>query len=131
VLRCRTDAFIGMKALEVILNMPVSLVEAAPVDTDFTAETIYARFLQWNLASSVIDVPFIFIFRIARLAVRRKSRFGSRLVRSCFTARLGGGESTLISAAFSDFDGLWPVVLEANAHDGDTCWHRLHICLAD
>ena len=82
MLKCRTDAFIGMKALEVILNMPVSLVEAAPVDTDFTAETIrnMRDFFNGTLASSVIDVPFIFIFRIARLAVGRKSRFGSRLV---------------------------------------------------
>jgi ATP-binding cassette, subfamily C, bacterial LapB len=64
----RIDALIGMKAFEVILNMPVSLVEAAPIDTQISRLRQFESmrdFFTGTLASSVVDVPFIFIFLIA------------------------------------------------------------------
>jgi ATP-binding cassette subfamily C protein LapB len=64
----RIDALIGMKAFEVILNMPVSMVEAAPVDTQISRLRQFESmrdFFTGTLASSVVDVPFIFIFLIA------------------------------------------------------------------
>jgi ATP-binding cassette, subfamily C, bacterial LapB len=64
----RIDALISMKAFEVILNMPVSMVEAAPVGTQISRlkqfETM-RDFFTGTLASSVVDIPFIFIFLIA------------------------------------------------------------------
>jgi ATP-binding cassette subfamily C protein LapB len=64
----RIDALIGMKAFEVILNMPVSMVEAAPVGTQISRlkqfETM-RDFFTGTLASSIVDIPFIFIFLIA------------------------------------------------------------------
>ena len=64
----RIDALIGMKAFEVILNMPVAMVEAAPVDTQISRLRQFESmrdFFTGTLASSVVDVPFIFIFLIA------------------------------------------------------------------
>ena len=64
----RIDALIGMKAFEVILNMPVSMVEAAPVDTQISRLRQFESmrdFFTGTLASSVVDIPFIFIFLIA------------------------------------------------------------------
>ena len=64
----RIDALIGMKAFEVILNMPVSMVEAAPVDTQISRLKQFESmrdFFTGTLASSVVDVPFMFIFLIA------------------------------------------------------------------
>jgi ATP-binding cassette, subfamily C, bacterial LapB len=64
----RIDALIGMKAFEVILNMPVSMVEAAPVGTQIARLKQFESmrdFFTGTLASSVVDIPFIFIFLIA------------------------------------------------------------------
>jgi len=64
----RIDALIGMKAFEVILNMPVSMVEAAPVGTQISRLKQFESmrdFFIGTLASSVVDIPFIFIFLIA------------------------------------------------------------------
>jgi ATP-binding cassette, subfamily C, bacterial LapB len=64
----RIDALIGMKAFEVILNMPVSMVEAAPVGTQISRLKQFESmrdFFTGTLASSVVDIPFIFIFLIA------------------------------------------------------------------
>jgi ATP-binding cassette, subfamily C, bacterial LapB len=64
----RIDALISMKAFEVILNMPVSMVEAAPVGTQISRLKQFESmrdFFTGTLASSVVDIPFIFIFLIA------------------------------------------------------------------
>jgi len=64
----RIDALIGMKAFEVILNMPISMVEAAPVGTQISRLKQFESmrdFFTGTLASSVVDIPFIFIFLIA------------------------------------------------------------------
>src|ERR1700730_10016050 len=64
----RIDALIGMKAFEVILNMPVSMVEAAPIGTQISRLKQFESmrdFFTGTLASSVVDIPFIFIFLIA------------------------------------------------------------------
>ena len=64
----RIDALIGMKAFEVILNMPVSMVEAAPVGTQISRLKQFESmrdFFTGTLASSIVDIPFIFIFLIA------------------------------------------------------------------
>ena len=64
----RIDALIGMKAFEVILNMPVSMVEAAPVGTQISRLKQFESMrdvFTGTLASSVVDIPFIFIFLIA------------------------------------------------------------------
>ena len=47
----RIDALIGMKAFEVILNMPVSMVEAAPVDTQILPGLWRHRSLMFHLYS--------------------------------------------------------------------------------
>ena len=64
----RIDALIGMKAFEVILNMPVSMVEAAPVGTQISRLKQFESMrdvFTGTLASSVVDIPFISIFLIA------------------------------------------------------------------
>ena len=64
----RIDALIGMRAFEVILNMPISMIETAPIGTQVSRlkqfETMRDSFTG-TLASSVIDIPFIFVFLIA------------------------------------------------------------------
>jgi ATP-binding cassette, subfamily C, bacterial LapB len=64
----RIDALISMKAFEVILKMPVSMVEAAPVGTQISRLKQFESmrdFFTGTLASSIVDIPFIFIFLIA------------------------------------------------------------------
>ncbi len=64
----RIDALIGMGAFEAILNMPVSMIETAPIGTQVSRlkqfESMRDSFTG-TLASSIIDIPFIFIFLIA------------------------------------------------------------------
>jgi ATP-binding cassette subfamily C protein LapB len=64
----RIDALIGMGAFEVILNMPISMIETAPVGTQISRlkqfESMRDSFTG-TLAASIIDVPFIFIFLLA------------------------------------------------------------------
>lgn len=66
----RIDALISMKAFEVILNMPVGMIEAAPLGTQISRlkqfESMRDSFTG-TVASSLIDIPFIFIF-IASIA---------------------------------------------------------------
>jgi ATP-binding cassette subfamily C protein LapB len=64
----RIDALISMKAFEVILNMPVSMVEAAPLGAQISRLKQFESmrdFFTGTLASSVVDIPFMFIFLIA------------------------------------------------------------------
>ncbi len=64
----RIDALIGMRAFEVILGMPISMIEAAPIGTQISRlkqfETMRDSFTG-TLAASIIDIPFIFIFIVA------------------------------------------------------------------
>jgi ATP-binding cassette, subfamily C, bacterial LapB len=64
----RIDALIGMKAFEIILNMPISMIETAPVGTQISRlkqfESMRDSFTG-TLVASIIDVPFIFIFLLA------------------------------------------------------------------
>jgi ATP-binding cassette subfamily C protein LapB len=64
----RIDALIGMRAFEVILNMPISMIETAPIGTQISRlkqfETMRDSFTG-TLAASVIDIPFMFVFLIA------------------------------------------------------------------
>jgi ATP-binding cassette subfamily C protein LapB len=64
----RIDALIGMGAFEVVLNMPVAMIETAPVGTQISRlkqfESMRDSFTG-TLAASVIDIPFIFIFLLA------------------------------------------------------------------
>jgi len=64
----RIDALIGMGAFEVILNMPISMIETAPIGTQISRlkqfESMRDSFTG-TLAASIIDIPFIFIFLIA------------------------------------------------------------------
>jgi ATP-binding cassette subfamily C protein LapB len=64
----RIDALIGMGAFEVILNMPIAMIETAPVGTQISRlkqfESMRDSFTG-TLAASVIDIPFIFIFLLA------------------------------------------------------------------
>ena len=81
----RIDALISMKAFEVILNMPVSMIESAPIGTQISRlkqfESMRDSFTG-TLASSIVDIPFIFIFLIAIATVGRTSRLGA-----CFADR--------------------------------------------
>jgi ATP-binding cassette, subfamily C, bacterial LapB len=64
----RIDALISMKAFEVILNMPVSMIEVAPVGTQIARLKQFESmrdFFTGTLASSIVDIPFVFIFLIA------------------------------------------------------------------
>lgn len=64
----RIDALIGMAAFKAILSMPISMIETAPVGTQITRlkqfESMRDAFTG-TLASSIIDIPFIFIFLLA------------------------------------------------------------------
>jgi ATP-binding cassette, subfamily C, bacterial LapB len=64
----RIDSLISMKSFEVILNMPVSMIESAPVGTQVSRLKQYESmrdFFTGTLASSIVDIPFIFIFMVA------------------------------------------------------------------
>jgi ATP-binding cassette, subfamily C, bacterial LapB len=64
----RIDSLISMKSFEVILNMPVSMIEAAPIGTQISRLKQFENmrdFFTGTLASSIVDIPFIFIFLIA------------------------------------------------------------------
>ena len=64
----RIDALIGMRAFEVILNMPISMIETAPIGAQISRlkqfETMRDS-LTGTLAASVIDIPFMFLSLIA------------------------------------------------------------------
>jgi ATP-binding cassette subfamily C protein LapB len=64
----RIDALIGMGAFETIINMPIAMIETAPVGTQISRlkqfESMRDSFTG-TLAASIIDVPFIFIFLLA------------------------------------------------------------------
>ena len=64
----RIDSLISMKSFEVILNMPVSMIESAPIGTQVSRLKQYESmrdFFTGTLASSIVDIPFIFIFILA------------------------------------------------------------------
>ena len=64
----RIDSLISMKSFEVILNMPVSMIESAPIGTQVSRLKQFESmrdFFTGTLASSIVDIPFIFIFLIA------------------------------------------------------------------
>jgi ABC-type bacteriocin/lantibiotic exporter with double-glycine peptidase domain len=64
----RMDSLIGMKSFEAILNMPVSMIEAAPIGTQVSRLKQFESmrdFFTGTLASSIVDIPFVFIFLIA------------------------------------------------------------------
>jgi ABC-type bacteriocin/lantibiotic exporter with double-glycine peptidase domain len=64
----RIDSLISMKSFEVILNMPVSMIESAPIGTQVSRLKQFESmrdFFTGTLASSIVDIPFIFIFIIA------------------------------------------------------------------
>ena len=73
----RIDSLISMKSFEVLLNMPVSMIESAPIGAQVSRLKQFESmrdFFTGTLASSIVDIPFIFIFLIA-IAV-----WGGRLV---------------------------------------------------
>jgi ATP-binding cassette, subfamily C, bacterial LapB len=64
----RIDSLISMKSFEVILNMPVSMIESAPIGAQVSRLKQYESmrdFFTGTLASSIVDIPFIFIFIVA------------------------------------------------------------------
>jgi ABC-type bacteriocin/lantibiotic exporter with double-glycine peptidase domain len=64
----RIDSLISMRSFEVILNMPVSMIESAPIGTQVSRLKQFESmrdFFTGTLASSLVDIPFIFIFIIA------------------------------------------------------------------
>jgi ATP-binding cassette subfamily C protein LapB len=64
----RIDSLISMKSFEVILNMPISMIEAAPIGVQVSRLKQFESmrdFFTGTLASSIVDIPFIFIFIIA------------------------------------------------------------------
>ncbi len=64
----RIDSLISMKSFDVILNMPVSMIESAPIGTQVSRLKQFESmrdFFTGTLASSIVDIPFIFIFLIA------------------------------------------------------------------
>jgi ABC-type bacteriocin/lantibiotic exporter with double-glycine peptidase domain len=64
----RIDSLISMKSFEVILNMPVSMIESAPIGTQVSRLKEFESmrdFFTGTLAASIVDIPFIFIFIIA------------------------------------------------------------------
>ncbi|MBV9458554.1 MAG: ATP-binding cassette domain-containing protein, partial [Bradyrhizobium sp.] len=64
----RIDSLIGMKSFEAILNMPVSMIEAAAIGTQVSRLKQFESmrdFFTGTLASTLVDIPFIFIFLIA------------------------------------------------------------------
>ena len=73
----RINSLISMKSFEVLLNMPVSMIESAPIGAQVSRLKQFESmrdFFTGTLASSIVDIPFIFIFLIA-IAV-----WGGRLV---------------------------------------------------
>ena len=63
----RIDSLISMKSFEVILNMPVSMMNR-PIGTQISRLKQFENmrdFFTGTLASSIVDIPFIFIFLIA------------------------------------------------------------------
>lgn len=73
----RIDSLISMKSFEVLLNMPVSMIKSAPIGAQVSRLKQFESmrdFFTGTLASSIVDIPFIFIFLIA-IAV-----WGGRLV---------------------------------------------------
>jgi len=64
----RIDSLIGMKSFEVLLNMPLSMIESAPISAQVSRLKQFESmrdFFTGTLASSIVDIPFIFIFLIA------------------------------------------------------------------
>ncbi len=64
----RIDSLISMKSFEVILNMPVSMIESAPVGAQVSRLKQFESmrdFFTGTLAASIVDIPFIFVFLIA------------------------------------------------------------------
>ena len=64
----RIDSLISMKSFEVLLNMPVSMIESAPIAAQVSRLKQFESmrdFFTGTLASSIVDIPFIFIFLIA------------------------------------------------------------------
>ncbi len=64
----RIDSLISMKSFEVILKMPVSMIESAAIGTQVSRLKQFESmrdFFTGTLASSIVDIPFIFIFLIA------------------------------------------------------------------
>jgi ABC-type bacteriocin/lantibiotic exporter with double-glycine peptidase domain len=64
----RIDSLISMKSFEVILDMPVSMIESAPIGTQVSRLKQFESmrdFFTGTLASSIVDIPFVFIFLIA------------------------------------------------------------------
>src|SRR5450432_2255109 len=64
----RIDSLISMKSFEVILNMPISMIESAPIGTQVSRLKQFESMrdvFTGTLASSIVDIPFIFIFLIA------------------------------------------------------------------
>jgi ATP-binding cassette, subfamily C, bacterial LapB len=64
----RIDSLISMKSFEVILNMPISMIESAPIGAQVSRLKQYESmrdFFTGTLASSIVDIPFIFIFIVA------------------------------------------------------------------
>jgi len=73
----RIDSLISMKSFDVLLNMPVSMIESAPIGAQVSRLKQFESmrdFFTGTLASSIVDIPFIFIFLIAIAA------WGGRLV---------------------------------------------------
>jgi ATP-binding cassette, subfamily C, bacterial LapB len=64
----RIDALIGMGAFERLLQLPIAMIESAPVGVQISRlkqfESVRNTFTG-TLATSIIDIPFIFIFLIA------------------------------------------------------------------
>src|SRR5882672_7161778 len=64
----RIDSLISMKSFEVILKMPVSMIESAAIGTQVSRLKQFESmrdFFTGTLASSIVDIPFIFIIAIA------------------------------------------------------------------
>jgi len=64
----RIDSLISLKSFEVILNMPVAMVESASVGTQVSRLKQFESmrdFFTGTLAASLVDIPFVFIFLIA------------------------------------------------------------------
>ena len=64
----RIDALIGMGAFERLLQLPVAMIESAPVGVQISRlkqfESVRNTFTG-TLTASIIDIPFIFIFLVA------------------------------------------------------------------
>jgi len=64
----RIDALIGMGAFERLLQLPIAMIESAPIGVQMSRlkqfESVRNTFTS-TLATSIIDIPFIFIFLVA------------------------------------------------------------------